>query len=368
MPFAVAPDWDELFVSAALEPDRWPQALLAMANATGASHGQLVAFGPGREMPFNLVTGFDAAAIQRSLENGGASPELNYRILASNVSISAGKFDPVLHERHYDAAIPQLASRSYIEFCDELDIRNGCQTNLVVDDGGMIGLATLRTRREGRSRLHERRVFARAAEAARRAVRFQERLENDQARLLAGTFDAMEATAFILDAAGSVQALTAGAEALVKSGTISLSRNRLDAPGAPFDLASAVAELARPDGLSHLQLRIETPGAGPACFFEGFRLPARLISFGRLPHAVLIQRQPQRDRAGIAAYLGVLYDLSAAEADIAMRLHRGQTRAEIASVRSVTPDTLRGQVKSLLAKMGCTNESALMRLLGAIMN
>lgn len=132
----------------------------------------------------------------------GASPELNYHIFASNAKIVGGQFDPVLHQRHYDAANPQLASRRYVEFCEEMDIRNGCQTNLVVDDSGMIGLVTLRTRREGRSRLSRRRVFAQAAASARRAVRFQERLENDQAQLLAAAFEAMAATAFIVDASG----------------------------------------------------------------------------------------------------------------------------------------------------------------------
>jgi len=363
-----APDWDDVFLSAALEPDRWPQALEQMANATGASHGQLVAFGPGREVPFNLVTGFDAATIRRSLEHGGASPELNYRIFASNEKMVHGRFDPVLHEQHYDEAIPQLGARTYVDFCEELDIRDGCQTNLVVDDGGVIGLATLRRRREGRSGPEQRQVFATAAESARRAVRFQERLENDQARLLAGTFETMSVTAYILDAAGRVQALTAGAEALVSEGTIALHRGRLDGPGSPFDLATAVAELTRPGGLAHVRLRVEAPGTGAACFLEGFRLPSHLISFGRLPQAILIQRQPRSDRAGIASYLGVLYRLSSAEADIAVRLHQGQDRAEIASARAVTPDTLRGQVKALLAKTGCINEAALMRLLGAIIN
>ncbi|MBB3860691.1 DNA-binding CsgD family transcriptional regulator [Novosphingobium hassiacum] len=362
------PDWDELFLSAAVNPALWLHALDAMANATGSSHGQLIGIGADRTMPFNLVTGFSEHDILRSLDAGGASPETNYRIAANDVNIGRGAYDPVLHEEHYDAVIPQLTSRNYVDFCAELDIPNGCQTNLVIDNRGLIGLAILRSRKDGRTRPAQRRRFGHAAESARRAVRLQERLENDQARLLAGTFEAMETTAFILDGRGHVRALTLKAEELVRSGKVRLVAGELHAAGSPFSLKYCCEMLTDLHGHPHVRTSIGAENDEAPLFFEGFRLPRQPWQFGLPPQAILITRAPSRDRAGITGFLQMLYGFSSAEADIAMRLFNGQGRASIASEREVTPDTLRGQIKSLLSKADCSNEAALMRLLASIVN
>ena len=46
-------DWDDLFLSAALEPDYWVAALRTMAEQCGASRGQLIGIGKNRAIPFN---------------------------------------------------------------------------------------------------------------------------------------------------------------------------------------------------------------------------------------------------------------------------------------------------------------------------
>lgn len=50
-----------------------------------------------------------------------------------------------------------------------------------------------------------------------------------------------------------------------------------------------------------------------------------------------------------------------------MRLYDGASRPEIASVRQVTEETLRGQIKKIFAKTGARNEADLIRILGTIM-
>lgn len=361
-----APDWDDVFMGAALEPQRWPDALDLMACHTGSSHGQLIGVGGAREIPFNIVTQFDESKFQEFIDIGGASPVINFRVAAAAESISRGDYDAILSEADYDSAAPRLTSRRYVEWCEEMDIPYGCQTNLVVDRVGLVGFAILRKRREGRTSMAQRRHFARMSQAARRAVRLQERLEGNQARLLAGAFEAMSAAAFVLDSMGRVQALTENAEQIVASGDIALRGGVLDAPGTPFSLAAGVAALIADGGMDHVRLRIDCASGQPH-FLEGFRLPERAWSLGHLPHAILIARAPQRDRAGIAAFLAALYRLTAAEADIAMRLFEGNTRAEICTARAVTLETLRGQIKSACAKAGAGTEADLMRLMAAIM-
>lgn len=338
-----------------------------MADHTGSTHGQLIGVGGARDIPFNIVTNFHPPAFQEFIDIGGGSPTVNFRIAACNRDIAQGSYDSLLHEKHYDAAIPLLETDRYVEWCYEYDIPFGCQTNLVVDRVGLVGLSILRKRKEGRTTPAQRRVFAVAADAARRAVRLQERLEGDQARLLAGAFDAIAVTAFILDARGRVQALTAGAEAIVAAGDVALHNRFLDGKAHPLSLAQAVAALTTDGGLDHVRLRIDGPVNRPPLFMEGFRLPGRPWSLGHLPHAILVVKQPQSDRAGISGFLAAAYRLTATEADIAIRLFEGKSRAEISAERSVTAETMRGQVKSICAKTGAQNEADLMRLLAAIM-
>ena len=361
------PDWDDVFFGAALEPERWPDALAEMAAHTGSSHGQLIGVGDGRDLLFNVINDFDHSHTRELIEFGGATPAENYRLAASGHGIARGDYDGVLHETHYDEAARSLRSSRYIDWCEAVDIPYGCQTNLVVDRGGLIGLAALRKRKEGRTSESHRRVFAKAAESARRAVRLQERLEGDQARLLAGTFEAISATAFILDASGRVQAMTEGAEQIVSAGSVALRNGQLAARGTPLSLSQAVRALTTDKGLTHLRLRIDSPDDVPPLFFEGFRMPRRGWSLGHLPHAILLAKTPRRDRAGVAAFLSAIYQLTASEADIVMRLFEGATRAQIAAVRNVTQETLRSQAKSIYAKMNCHTAPDLMRIMSAIM-
>jgi DNA-binding CsgD family transcriptional regulator len=359
-------DWDEVFVAAALQPDRWPEALDLMARETGSSHGQLIGIGEGRAVEFNLATNFEPWAFEKFVEMGGGSPTTNFRIAASERQIERGYYDPLLYERHYDEAISQLTSRRYVDWCDEIDVPFGCQTNLVLDDAGLIGLATLRKRSEGRTKPAQRHVFAKAAEAARRAVRLQERLEGEQARFLAGAYEAIGVCAFILDFKGRLIAHTATADVLLSRGDIRLAGSVLDAEAAPMSLRRAIDALTRPDGLKTLCIRIHRSSSQAALVVDGFRLPRRSWSLGRLPHAVLVANAPRRDRVGALQLVRTLYGLTAAEADIALRLFQGKSRVNVASERGVTAETLRGQIKDLHAKCGVAGEADLMRLLASI--
>lgn len=361
-------DWHDLFLNAALEPDRWPDALDRMAFQVGASHGQLIGLGGERNIAFNIVTALDEADLQRGIALGGNSPDFNFRIAASGNAMTRGEYDLILDETHYEASKAQLVSDQYVQWCDDMDIPYGCQSGLVVDRVGIIGLATLRKRREGKTTAKQRARFAQATQAARHAVRLQERLEGGQAALLAGAFEAISATAFILDSRGRVQAMTMGAEQHLISGDIALRNHRLSALGTPLSLDQCVAALTADGGLDHVRLRIDLPTDRPPVFMEGFRLPARAWSLGTLPAALLLARPPQRDKAGVAALLTALYQLTPAEADVAIRLFEGYDRIAISDARSVSMETIRTQIKSVYAKTGQSGEADLMRLLGAIMS
>ena len=362
------PDWDDLFMQAALQPDMWLGALDALASHTGSGHGQLIGVGGAREIPFNIVTNFSTDLIDYFAAKGWGSENHNFRVAASNRHVERGYYDPILHENHYDRVIPQLASNDYVDWCEEIGIPFGCQTNLVIDNFGIVGLATLRDRKDGRTTTAQRKVFANGAKAARRAVRLQEKLEGEQAKLLAGAFDAIQVSAFIIDARGQLLAHSAGAEAMLAAGDVRLSGRSIDAAGVPFTLRQTVQALIAEGGLDHIRTRIATAEGRPQLVIEGFRLPERQWSLGKLPHAILIANGPRCDRAGVTYYLSAIYRLSPAEADIAVRLFEGKPRQQIAAERGVTAETLRGQIKQIYLKCGVDGEAGLMRLLAPILN
>ncbi|MBY4637070.1 helix-turn-helix transcriptional regulator [Sphingopyxis sp. XHP0097] len=361
------PDWDEIFMQAALQPETWLDALDALARHTGSSHGQLIGVGGAREIPFNLVTNFAPGLVEHFAEQGWGAETQNFRVAASNRHVERGYYDPVLHEDHYDAVMPGLASLEYVEWCEEIGIPFGCQTNLVIDKFGVIGLATLRNRKDGRTTADQRRRFASGATAARRAVRLQEKIEGEQAKLMAGAFDAINVSAFIVDARGHLLAHTSGAESLLKSGDVRLAGASIDAAGAPLTLGQAVQALIVDDGFDHVRTSLPVRRNRPAVIIEGFRLPRRDWSLGKLPHAILVASGPKRDRSGVALYLSAIYRLSPAEADIAVRLFEGKPRTQIADERGVTPETLRGQIKQIYLKCAVDGEAELMRLLAPVL-
>lgn len=352
-------------MSAALQPDQWIEALDAIARHTGASHGQLIGVGGVRDVTFNIASNFQASAFAEFEKFGGGSPHANFRIAASQRDIARGLYDSILHEGHYDEVIPELVSRQYVDWCEELDVPFGCQTNLVIDGFGVVGFATLRKRREGRTTPAQRKTFALAAAAARRGVRLQERLEGEQARFLSGAYEAIGICAFVLDAQGRVLAHTSRADDLLAAGDIRLSGGFLNADARPMSLRKAIDTLIHDEALPNIRVRIELPPGRPPLLIEGFRLPVKSWSFGRLPHAVLIVDAPRRDRAGVGQLLTLLYGLTAAEVDIAVRLFDGKSRSEIATERGVVSETLRGQIKRIYAKCGADDEAGLMRLLAA---
>ena len=64
--------------------------------------------------------------------------------------------------------------------------------------------------------------------------------------------------------------------------------------------------------------------------------------------------------------LADLFALSPAEAEIAVMLAQGSTLAEVAGVRSVQQETVRGQVKTLLRKIGVANQKQLASILAQV--
>lgn len=356
------------FATVAFDPDGWIDALHTMAEATRSARGQLIGLGGPRAVPFNWVTGFPEDALAEFIKIDGGSAAVNPRVAAS----VADPHGDILHELHYDAARSRLTSDVYVEFGERHDIPFGCQTRLLNDQDNMIGLAVLRTRSDGRSSEADRAAFSRIVPHARAAVRLQIALEGQGASIIAGTLEAMSAAAFLCDDAGRVVEKTPAAEALLQAGRLRLIGRTLAShgDGETLRLNQAILTAASPVvDASSLPRRIILrgyPGATPL-WAEVSRLPRHRMALGRGACALVIVRGHALDREKLLGELRRSYDLSTAEADVALRLAGAESREEIAAARRVSLETVRAQIKALFGKLGVNRESELVALIAPML-
>jgi DNA-binding CsgD family transcriptional regulator len=352
------------FAAAALDGSRWIGALRAMADATGSKHGQLIGIGGPRTIPFNWVSELDEKPIRDFIAISGGSPTINPRVYAGAITDVL----EIAHEDHYDASLPHLTSDVYLDYTLEHDIPFGCQTKLSEDENGLIGLALLRSEREGRTTPDDHALFAAIIPHARSAVRIHAALERDAPLLLAGALDRMGSAAFICDAHGMIHAMTPAAEQHLAAGALRSAAGLLTAP-APGDAAAIAAALAAAG-------RAPRGGAPISIALMGDRGPL-IVDVIALPHLpwtlslrprLLVIVRSARMHTGASGLLQRAYALTGAEADIAIRLAMGEARSAIADVRAVSLDTVRSQIKAIFAKLGVARETELAALVAPLLH
>ncbi|MET0372519.1 MAG: helix-turn-helix transcriptional regulator [Sphingobium sp.] len=357
---AVEQDWENRFLSAALEPDRWDDALRAMAAATGSRHGQLIGFGPGA-VPFNWITDSDASMAERSDQIDISAPDLNFRVAADRLS----DLPSIVHEAHYDIARAALRADDYLDLCDEFDIFDGCQTRLLADDRMMIGLALLRDSKDGRTSEEDRALFARIAGQARKAVRLQQAIEQQGFALLSGTLEAMDRACFLIDAMGRVGGATPRAEGLLSTGSLRLVDGQLSTarPDDARRIAASIRGVIEPPRMGGDPVTLADAAGNVAMMLEFHALPSKAWALPFAPRGIIVARTGVPTDRTIATLMQS-YRLTVAEADIAVRLASGMSRPDIAAARGVSVETLKVQLRSVYEKMGCNRESQVVRLVG----
>ncbi|HVI30912.1 helix-turn-helix transcriptional regulator [Phenylobacterium sp.] len=351
----------DLFSAAALGGD-WPTALSAFADACGAERGELIGIGADKAVPFNWMTRTDPAALDEFLAIGGGDPRRNLRV-------RVGSKAPILASWHDVACSTEDELRRnflYADYCRRHEVPYGSQTNLMRDDGMLIGLATLRSERRGAPQAEDRRAFEALAPQARAAVRTQLALEGRGADIVRGALDGLDVAAFVCDGAGLVRTHTRAAEAVLQRGVLRLRGRRLgatgveEARGLEAAIAAAVGGRLAP-GQEPVRTVLVRPADGPAAFevVDVIALPPRPHAFGFEPRAIVAVRGRQREGRELAGLLGLAFGLTPAEADVAVRLAEGHSREAIAEERRASLETVRSQIKTVFAKLDVRRETEL---------
>lgn len=229
----------------------------------------------------------------------------------------------------------------------------------------------------GIERLHARTLFddddkpalGRLIPYVKSALQLRLRLRDEKQRNQAyrSSLDALSFGAIICNAQAGIIFANAAAEELAREGAgIVLGPRgkglRAIVPAESKRLAHLIHDTANggPGGV----LRLTGQDSVPA-FALVTPLPGR-DGRGSLEHA-LVSVRSARDRPSFTtASLAALFQLSPAQAEIAIALYNGQSPDEIAAARNVRISTLRTHLAEIFARTGTENQRDFVRLLGML--
>jgi len=346
---------------AALDGDRWIDALDALARVTGARSANLVGVKPG-VMAFDWASNVDPQLWLDLDATMRGDPLLNPRVLNGIRSAPMEVFSGV------DYASDNWTRRfpEYGEACRRYDVGGGSQAVLHRSTNGFVGIATLRSAREGHATDEQNETFARLAPHVLDAVRLQSLIEGRAASFALGTLDAISAVAFLCDETGKVRGMTRAAEDLVSSsGLLALRQGRLVGwcdPATEQLSASVWSAIHRPD--QPMQTLILRQEDGPPVRVEVASLPCDAWSMTFHPR-VIVTVKP-RSLAELPGQICAAFGLTPAEAEITLLVVKGVRRGEIAEQRGVSAETVKSQLKAIFGKLGVTRESEIAALLGGL--
>lgn len=195
----------------------------------------------------------------------------------------------------------------------------------------------------------------------RSVLEIRERLiGSERGRLSAhGSLDVVGYAVFTLRPSGHLLHCNAAAELLVAGADgLRIRAGRLEAAraGERSALAAAIDRAAAPDGPEPSALFVR---GSSGCTYEVSIVSAPAASGRQIVVAV---SDPERVDATLPGRLRSLYGLSAAEAEIAVGLSQGAAPRELSDERRTALDTVRTQIKSVSAKLGCQRQSEIVAL------
>jgi DNA-binding CsgD family transcriptional regulator len=359
----------DAFHAAAIDPDRWYGALSAFAGATGSQHGQLVCMGEDASMTFNLLTDVDPGLPDAFLAAGGADPNINPRRRAG---ISR---PPLTVIAESDFITPDACKRDahYQEFAIPWDVPYICLTTLERRAGLLVGLAVVRSKRQGHIDDLGRRVFSSIAPHVGAAVRTNLLLADQWSALACDAFEMLSIPAFVCDRAGRVRRLSPSAETLVAGNRgLELKLGKLNAVRAAESAALATAIEAagkerRVGAAANHVVIVHGPEGVQPLVLDVIPLPSRtLVPTFDARVLVLARGMGANGDRRRSALLQSVYGMTAAETEIALQLAQGKLPEAIAKQRNVSIGTVRAQIKALLAKAGVSRQVELVARLNQL--
>lgn len=359
--------WDsgdlvELIYAAALEPDGWEEAVRQTAVALDADAA--LAYLPGRGLtPTDFardLVGWNLLSIEAStriaLETG--------RLDAYNeVGRARGLTKPGFIGLGQDYCDDRMMDENpWTELAYKpVDIRHymGFIGNMPFEDAPAMHFSLFRRTRGTPFSEADLARMARVRPHLERAARmaFRLRIERDRASLARATSDALTSPVLVVGADLRILQFNAAAEVLLREGALLAVRHGKLSASNPADAAglAKLVSLGLHAGADvWLTGRHNSPcalSATPMVLPSGLR--ATLVHIVRAAPA---GEMPER--------LVRLFGMTRAEAEVAIAIGEGVSPAELATIRGVTIETIRAQLRAVFAKAEITGQVQLAKLIG----
>jgi DNA-binding CsgD family transcriptional regulator len=352
------------FLEASIEPSSWLSGLEALARATGSLRAQLLGVDANGELAFNFVTQADddfRADFARL--DGHHDLEVNYR-MASSLTASPGR---VVSEGDYALTRGHLGPTEYEELCEKHGLPFGCQLTLDDPGGALVGLALLRSRAEGPTRLEHRRLFLAVASDVRAAVRLQKRIGERGSELMRGALDQVAVAAMLIDGFGRVAAVTPDADRVLSaSDGLKLAHGRLSASTiqATSELQATLDRVLHAGCAEAATLLRSTTGL--LLRLKIHALPRMEWDLGFTPHAIVILNPTGSEVGELRRRLQHEFGLTGAESIVAASLADNASPEEIAEERATSIVTVRHQIKSIFAKVYVGRHAEFMEVVASL--
>lgn len=355
----------EAFRGAAMGMRSWTSALDLVAKATRARIGQIAMLSHDGAMTLNLLSGTSPDEEAAYWIAGGPDPARNPRtrgLLAARSMVSMTDDD-------YITAWERERTPIYRGLFAQSDVPTSLQIKAETADRETVGLCLQRPGCSGEADGHERRLLEAVMPGVMSAVTAGLAMGSAADQVTLTTAENLAGPAMMLGDELALVSLSTSAEAMLRAGDVlTLRRGRVRAvePAGQAMLERAFAAVAHaPVPLRRTMRVILEATGGTAVAVDLCPLPVRIAGPLSRAQALLVVRQPRvvEDRDATED-LRAAFDLTLAEASVALLLADGLSLPEVAARRGTAIGTVRTQLKLVFEKTGCRRQAELVAAIG----
>ena len=368
-----------LIYRGALEPQPWQSALPALREALDAQVASLVLRPPSEDdrgvilncvRPGTVKTNSPDSELADPNDWEATAYREQFFTLDPFIDLPLGKvvaLEDILPDEEL------IASDYYQHYLEPIGLFRilGVDTG---EPGGMVArLRFSRRRSEAQFSEELRALLRQITPHLQLALEFYARLDRmtTERDLYAGAVDQLSVATIILDEQGALLSTNAVARALLdQEDGLSQRGERLQIEGRDInrELQQSVETIARARqaGQTSVVRALRVPRSGDRSDLGLVIRPAPTSSRGEgggSPCIAVFISDPDLHDSASQHSLADLFELTPAEANLALLLARGLTLAEVSEAQNISPHTARAQLKSIFAKTGVSRQAELVRLI-----
>ena len=197
-------------LNAPFEEDGWKAALNRIAEQTRTTTVQLLGMGGPLLLPLNVIGGQELRDRHGDLGNPALYGPSNWRVGTTTIAME------IQFEEHYAAFRAANATADYDDAVSDLDIPFGCQSALLLDSANLLGVALLRSSRDGPCTADTLSRFSLLRRQMQRSVRVQLALDGEAGEIMVRDPAELSGATLLIDRFGTVCAMSEAAERLLE--------------------------------------------------------------------------------------------------------------------------------------------------------